>query len=130
MRLWWCSFWVWESVSPQYKNLIKENGWCLCSLEVILWNKTFIMRTPEESLYFGSENTHLNSSPKQKTGKIFLAIKHLRRCSKKVIKIVTLRINVKNTVFNKVHSAILSITQALCVSEYTQCVYFMKNLSV
>lgn len=91
------------------------------------------MRTPEESLYFGSENTHLNSSQKgrkQKTGKIFLAIKHLRRCSKKVIKILTLRINVKNTVFNKVHSEILSITQALCVSEYTQCVYFMKNLSV
>ena len=91
------------------------------------------MRTPEESLYFGSENTHLNSSQKgrkQKTGKFFLAIKHLRRCSKKVIKILTLRINVKNTVFNKVHSEILSITQALCVSEYTQCVYFMKNLSV
>lgn len=91
------------------------------------------MRTPEESLYFGSENTHLNSSQKgrkQKTGKIFLAIKHLRRCPKKVIKILTLRINVKNTVFNKVHSEILSITQALCVSEYTQRVYFMKNLSV
>ena len=93
------------------------------------------MRTPEESLYFGSENTHPDSSQKgrkQKTGKFSLAItsfshSHLRRCSKKVIKILTLRNNVKNTVFNKVHSAIPNITQALCVSAlHTVCVLYVE----